>query len=235
MTRKSFAVCISLLVLTACGDVTVTTNAPQQRPETQTRVQPVPVPPAFREVRRTVIPVAKRECQERTSRVNCNFLIVVDTRPNQPPNAFQSLDRSGRPILTFTVSLIEDARNKDEIAFVMGHEAAHHIKGHIARTQQNAVAGAVIAGSLAVLLGGSGEAIDAAQRNGAFVGARTYSKEFELEADALGTIISARAGYNPVRGARFFERIPDPGDRFLGTHPPNAERVQVVRRTAAGL
>ena len=74
-----------------------------------------------------------------------------------------------------------------------------------------------------------------AQRLGAQVGARTYSKEFELEADALGTIIASRAGYDPLLGAEFFNRIPDPGDKFLGTHPPNAERIATVRRTAAGL
>jgi hypothetical protein len=32
------------------------------------------------------------------------------------------------------------------------------------------------------------------------VGARRYSKAFELEADALGTVIAARAGYDPLRG-----------------------------------
>ena len=167
--------------------------------------------------------------------MNCNFNIRVDTRPDQPANAFQTLDRSGRPLIVFTIALIEDAKNKDELAFVLGHEAAHHIQGHIERTQQNAVAGAVIAGSLAVLLGGSGEAVNEAQRNGARIGARSYSKEFELEADALGTVITARAGYDPVRGAEFFNRIADPGDRFLGTHPPNAQRIATVRRTAAGL
>ena len=67
------------------------------------------------------------------------------------------------------------------------------------------------------------------------VGARSYSKNFELEADALGTIITARAGYDPLRGAEFFARIPDPGDKFLGTHPPNASGLDTVRRTAAGL
>jgi len=56
-----------------------------------------------------------------------------------------------------------------------------------------------------------------------------------LEADRLGTVITARAGFNPVRGAEFFNRIPDPGNRFLGTHPPNAARMEIVRRTAAGL
>ena len=57
----------------------------------------------------------------------------------------------------------------------------------------------------------------------------------ELEADALGTIIAHEAGFDPLRGAAFFERIPDPGNQFLGTHPPNAARIETVRRVAASL
>jgi len=183
----------------------------------------------------TVEPVAERECRARTTGVNCNFTIVVDDRPGQPANAFQTVDRQGHPVVAFTLALIADARNEDELAFVMGHEAAHHILGHIARQQQNAVAGAVIFAGLATLSGGDASAVQSAQRLGAQVGARTYSKEFELEADALGTIITARAGYQPLRGAQFFSRIPDPGDQFLGSHPPNAARLDVVRKTVAGL
>ena len=67
------------------------------------------------------------------------------------------------------------------------------------------------------------------------VGARTYSKDFELEADSLGTVIAFRSGYQPLVGAQFFNRIPDPGDKFLGTHPPNSERLNTVRKTMAGL
>lgn len=190
---------------------------------------------SFAQVVRTVEPVAERECRARTRQVNCDFRILVDSRPNQPANAYQTLDKSGQPIIAFTQALIDDARNSDELAFVLGHEAAHHISGHIARQQQNAVAGAVIAGGIAVLLGGGSAAVESAQQTGAQVGARTYSKDFELEADALGTIITANAGYNPLRGAEFFARIPDPGDKFLGTHPPNSQRLDTVRRTAAGL
>ena len=179
---------------------------------------------SFVEVVRTVEPVAERECRARTRGVNCDFRIVVDDRPDQPPNAFQTLDKSGRPIIAFTLALIADARNRDELAFVLGHEAAHHVRGHIERQQQNAVAGAVIAGSLAVLLGGGADAVEAAQRNGAMVGARSYSKDFELEADALGTIITVRAGYDPVRGAEFFTRIPDPGNRLQ--HPRTTRRLE---------
>jgi len=190
---------------------------------------------SFVRVINTVEPVAERECRARTTGVNCNFNIVVDDRPGQPANAFQTLDKQGRPIVAFTLALIAEARNEDELAFVLGHETAHHIAGHIGRQQQNAVAGAVVAGGLAVLLGGDSNAIEAAQRTGAQVGARSYSKNFELEADALGAIITQRAGYDALRGAQFFARIPDPGDKFLGTHPPNASRLDVVRRTVAGL
>lgn len=77
--------------------------------------------------------------------------------------------------------------------------------------------------------------MDAATNVGASVGARSYSKEFELEADALGTVIARKSGYNPVRGAEYFTRIPDPGNRFLGSHPPNAQRIETVRRVNSQL
>lgn len=181
-----------------------------------------------------VEPVAEAECRQRTPRSNCDFKIVVDDRPNLPANAYQTLDSSGRPILAFTIPLIAEVRNQDELAFIMAHEAAHHIRGHLGRQQQNANLGAVLAGGLAGALGRSdASAIEAAQQFGAALGARSYSKDFELEADELGTVIAARAGFNPLRGAEFFFRIPDPGNRFLGTHPANAQRVAVVRRTSA--
>ncbi|WP_322864997.1 M48 family metallopeptidase [Aquicoccus sp. G2-2] len=189
----------------------------------------------FVSVVRTVEPVAERECRARTKGANCDFQIVVDDRAGQPANAYQTVDRSGRPVIAFTLALIREVRNADELAFVMGHETAHHISGHIRRQQENASAGAVIFAGLAVLTGGDASAIQSAQEIGAAVGARSYSKEFELEADALGTVITKHAGYDPVKGAQFFTRIPDPGNRFLGTHPPNAQRIETVRRVAAGL
>jgi predicted Zn-dependent protease len=183
-----------------------------------------------------VEPVAERMCRQRNGwGTDCDLQIVVDTRPGQPPNAFQTLDRSGRPIVGFTVALIEDARNPDEIAFVMGHEAAHHIAGHIPRRQQSAAAGAMVAAVLAQASGADPEAIRQIQAIGAEVGARSYSREFELEADALGAEIAFNAGFDPVRGADFFTRLPDPGDVFLGSHPPNAERKAIVAATVARL
>lgn len=182
-----------------------------------------------------VEPMTEEICRARTRGVNCDFRIVIDDRAGQGPNAFQTLDETGRPILGFTLALIADARNEDEIAFVLGHEAAHHILGHIPQTQQTAMAGAVMAGILAQATGADPAAVDAAQRIGATVGARRYSRAFELEADALGAEIAFYAGYDPVLGAGFFDRLPDPGDQFLGSHPPNSERKAQVRAIVAQL
>jgi predicted Zn-dependent protease len=189
---------------------------------------------SFIEVIETVEPVAEAECRARAPQSNCDFRIVVDDRQGLPPNAYQTVDDDGQPIVAFTIPLIAEVRNRDEMAFILSHEAAHHIEGHLERQQQNANVGAEVFGQLASTIGGSNpEAVQAAQEFGAALGARTYSKDFELEAVALGTVIAAKAGYNPVRGAEFFFRIPDPGHRFLGTHPANADRVAIVQRTAA--
>jgi predicted Zn-dependent protease len=190
----------------------------------------------FVAVVRNVEPVAEAECRARNPDANCDFRIVVDDRPGMPPNAFQTRAPNGQPVIAFTVALIGDVRNADELAFVMSHEAAHHVWGHLDRMDEIAAMGADIFGRLASATGEtSPEAIRNAQELGAAVGARTYSKEFELEADALGTVIAAKAGYDPLLGAQFFFRIPDPGNRFLGTHPPTADRVAVVREVAAGM
>lgn len=189
----------------------------------------------FVEVVAQVEPVAERLCRNSAPDLDCDLRIVVDTRPNQPANAYQTIDARGRPAIVFSLRLIFMAENADELAFVMGHEAAHHIAGHFARTRDNAFAGAVLGGVLAGLAGGDGAAVATARDLGAAKAALQYSKGFELEADALGTRIAYLAGYDPEIGAVFFTRIPDPGGRFLATHPPNRARIAAVRQTMAVL
>ncbi|WOI55648.1 M48 family metallopeptidase [Palleronia sp. LCG004] len=229
-----------LMGLTACGEIVLVQPAPRPAPVETQRVTPTPVPTrpsvpaqAFLQVVDDMLPVAINECRARTRGVRCDYAIVVDDRPGIPPNAFQTLGPDGQPVVGFTLALIRDAANSDELAFVLGHEAAHHIAGHISRGQASAQTGAILAGAVAALGGGDEVAIERAQNIGAFYGGRRYSKEFELEADALGAILTMRAGYDPIRGVAFFENAPDPGNRFLGTHPPNADRIRVVREVVA--
>lgn len=183
----------------------------------------------FEKVIVTMEPVVEQSCRQRVPSANCDFLIVVDNRVGLKPNAYQYINDDGRPVLGFTLSLVRDVRNIDELAFVLGHEAAHHILQHLARQHETAQAGALILGTIAARVGASASAVAEAQKLGASVGARTYSKDFELEADFLGARLTRAAGYDALRGAAYFTRIPDPGNKVLGTHPPNAQRLDTVR------
>jgi predicted Zn-dependent protease len=231
------AVCLGAGLLAGC--TTPAAYAPGPVPVMMAPASPALSAPAamaaFRQVATQIEPIAEAMCRDEGHAANCDFRIVIDDRPNQPPNALQTLDTSGRPVLAFSVALILDARNSDELAFVMGHEAAHHIAGHIPQARQNALQGALIAGILAQAAGAGQAEIKAAQRTGATAAARSYSKEFELEADALGAEIAFHAGFDPLRGADFFDRLPDPGDQFLGTHPTNAARKAAVAQVVARL
>ena len=176
------------------------------------------------------------ECLARTrGRKNCDYQVMVDDRPDPAPNALQTIDEKGRPVVALNLALIAEARNRDELAFVLGHEAAHYILGHLALKASDATRGAMVLGVLAAASGADAQAIAQAQDFGAEVGSRTYSKEYELQADRLGAVIAWNAGYDPQRGAAFFTRIPDPGHSFLGTHPANAERIAAVTQVTQNL
>ena len=134
-------------------------------------------------------------------------------------------------LLAFTPALLRQMRNRDEIAFALSHEAAHHIERHITQTQNSAAAGALIGVVFGRIAGLDASGIDTARNIGGTVGARRYSKGFELEADRLGARIAESAGYDALRGVLYFQDARDPGDQFLGTHPPNADRIRIVRQT----
>ena len=236
------AAVLVLLAVALAGCVTLPPPGPVRAPQPSAalvgpdgRQTPRGAALTFLQVVAAVEPVAEAVCRERSRAQSCDFRIVVDDRPGQPPNAFQTVDRAGRPIIGFTLALIADARNADELAFVLGHEASHHIAGHIPKRREQAQSGALVAAVLAQAQGLSPDQVRAAQSLGAEVAARGYSKEFELEADALGAEIALLAGYDPIRGTGFFDRLPDPGDKFLGTHPPNAQRKAQVAATVRRL
>ena len=192
---------------------------------------------AYRAAAARVEPVAEAMCRDADtgrSRRYCAFDFRLVDDPRLGPNAFQTVGSDGTPIVAMTMQLVAETQNADEIAFILGHEAAHHISDHIAKSQTQAAAGALVLGTLA----GLGNASDATIRDmmniGASLGGRVYSQSYELEADSLGAYIAARAGYDPVRGAVVFTRPAlAGGGGLLSTHPASAQRQSVVAGTAA--
>lgn len=237
------------LALAACG----TTYAV---PEGGPAVLPSPAPAGlpgrartaadFRRVAARVESVAESFCREELPEAParyCDYRVGLQTDPRMPPNAFQTRGEDGRPIVVVGSTLLAEMLSDDEIAFVLSHEMSHHIAGHIPRQQQQQVLGALILGGLVAAAGdpatgapASDAAIRRAMDIGAFVGGRTYSQSYELEADTLGAFIAARAGYDPELGARIFLRpaLANPGGPpLLASHPGSAQRQATVARTAA--
>lgn len=234
MFRLSAGLCAALLALAACEVSTV--SVPDERAAPLPNVTRTGWPQSqadFRAVVRRVEPVAERTCRQMRPNLNCDFAIVVDPRDNLPPNAYQTLDKSGRPVIGFTKSLFAAMKNRDELAMALSHEAAHHIEGHIPQVQSSATAGAILGTLIGSIAGLDPAGVETAQNIGGTIGARRFSKGFELEADSLGARIALRAGYDPVRGVLYFVDAPDPGDGFLASHPPNRDRIRVVQQSVA--
>ncbi|MDD3581804.1 MAG: M48 family metallopeptidase [Desulfobacca sp.] len=132
---------------------------------------------------------------------------------------------------------------KDEagLATVMAHEAAHAILRH---------AGERLSQSLLVQLGGIGlnmalagqnpylgDAILQAYGLGTTVGViLPYSRTQEYEADRVGLILMAKAGYEPAQALDFWQRMLASKEKeaqppqFLSTHPTDASRIQEIKR-----
>ena len=91
-----------------------------------------------------VEPVAEQECRAQLQGGNCDFTIFVETDPRAGVNAFQTVDPPGRPVIVVTTGLLEAIRNADELAFVVGHEAAHHIRQHIPQQADAARRGVLV-------------------------------------------------------------------------------------------
>jgi len=226
-------VLILVATLSVSGCV-ATTPAPAPAPPSQPvseRAQRAAA--SFIEVVDRVEPVAERICVQQAPDLNCDFQVLVESDPRAGVNAFQTVGARGEPLIIFTIGLIAVAQNSDELAFTLGHEAGHHIARHLDQRRVQAASGARVFGELARQQGADARAISEAQQIGSLVASRRFTQAAELEADALGAAIALSAGFDPLRGAAFFERIPDPAGAFLSTHPPNRDRIATVRRTVA--
>lgn len=131
-------------------------------------------------------------------------------------------------------------KNDAGLAAVVGHEVAHVIARHGAERISRQMVAAGLGTALGVVLAqndsmGSAEraAVLGAYGVGATVGViLPFSREQELEADELGTLYMARAGYDPREALAFWRRFAahkESGGKmpeFLSTHPLDSTRIR---------
>ncbi len=132
--------------------------------------------------------------------------------------------------------LLKVCENEAALAAVMGHEIAHVTARHGAQrmTQQQAIS---IGMQVATGLAGPGrEMILGALGVGVQYGIQLpFSRDNEAEADQIGLIYMARAGYDPNEAVRFWTRFSQMKQgaqppELLSTHPADATRIANLKR-----
>jgi metalloendopeptidase OMA1, mitochondrial len=181
--------------------------------------------PQYVEVQR----VAKR-IESVASRDKPNFVWKVSLIRKNEANAFCL---PGGKIVVYT-GILPLTRNDAGLATVLGHEVAHATAEHVAerleRNHLTEVAAAIIAGGTA-FTPGQFVRIEALVGVGASL---PFSRAQESEADHIGLVYMARAGYNPRQAVAFWERMRRASQgheppEFLSDHPSDAHRVARVR------
>lgn len=129
--------------------------------------------------------------------------------------------------------MFQYARTDAQLAAIVGHEIAHNQRNHAAErvnTQMGTQLG-LQAVSAALQVGNVGYANQIASALG--MGAQyglilPYGRNQELEADRIGLIAMARAGYDPREAITLWENMRTAGSRpptFLSTHPSPDDRI----------
>ena len=121
--------------------------------------------------------------------------------------------------------------NDDEVAMIMGHEAAHALREHAREQMGKRAATRIGAGVLSAVLG-LGNTGDALLNMGSQLLTLKFGREDETEADLVGIDLAARAGYDPHAGVTLWQKMakaskgaPPP---FLSTHPSGPSRIRDI-------
>ena len=142
--------------------------------------------------------------------------------------------------------LLLHAQTEAEYASVMAHELAHLSQRHFARgleaqkRMQVPLMAAMLAGVIAAAAGGGdlGMAAIASTQAAAVQSQRSFSRQNEQEADRIGLVNLAKAGFDPRAMPSMFERLMRQYryDRmppeFLLTHPVSESRIADTRNRA---
>jgi hypothetical protein len=139
--------------------------------------------------------------------------------------------------------MFDAAASEGEVVGVMAHELSHvllrHGTANASKAQNPWLQLGQLAGVIggAVVGGGAGSAIAQTTQFGLGTLLLRYSRDFEKQADLLGSQIMARAGYDPRALARMFETIEKEskggGPQWMSSHPNPGNRTAYITKEAA--
>ena len=159
------------------------------------------------------------------------FNLVQDTQVN-------AFCMPGGKIVVYE-GILPVTQDETSLAIVLGHEVAHAVAKHSAEQMSTAIKQQYGAQALSMVLQGAGASANLQTiASGVFgLGAKgfsaKFSREHESEADHLGIIFAAMAGYDPQAAVSFWQRMSAStgggSTSWLSTHPSDATRIKQIQ------
>lgn len=134
--------------------------------------------------------------------------------------------------------LLPYTQNESSLAIVLGHEIAHavakHSAEHITKQQNQGIGTAIIGTVLNTAVGsGTGDIFNSVASTGLSLLNLKYSRSNETEADYMGLMFAAMAGYDPQAAVPFWQRMAANSQSstlpFMSSHPSDASRIQKIQ------
>jgi predicted Zn-dependent protease len=136
--------------------------------------------------------------------------------------------------VAFYTGILPITQTEAGVAVVMGHEIAHAVASHARERMSN---GLLVNTGISAISTAMGKNPTLTQQIflqsvgiGSQLGMLRFSRKHELEADELGLIFMAMAGYDPREAPNFWERMAAAGGaapvEFLSTHPGPDRRIE---------
>ncbi|MFH1861819.1 MAG: M48 family metallopeptidase [bacterium] len=141
--------------------------------------------------------------------------------------------------VAFYTGILPLTQDETGIAVVMGHEVAHALANHGGERMSQGLMTQLGGVALSVALQNKTQQTQQLWMSLYGVGAQVgvllpYSRLHESEADRIGLILMARAGYNPETAVGFWERMSRMGGvappEFLSTHPSDQRRIADIQK-----
>jgi predicted Zn-dependent protease len=137
--------------------------------------------------------------------------------------------------VAFYTAILPICKDEAGVAVVMGHEVAHAIANHGAERMSQGLLAEFGMSTLSAAMGQNPTATQQifmqAVGVGTNVGMLKFSRSHESEADHMGLIFMAMAGYDPASAPKFWERMATLSGgaappEFLSTHPSHDTRIK---------
>lgn len=200
-------------------------------PKTRVSKDPAEVEPVKRVAARIIEAAKNSKYAETAKKFEWDVTVIKD---DSTANAFAL---PGGKMAVYT-GIFPVAKNEAGLAAILGHEVVHALARHGAeRMSQGLVAQTVVLGAT---LGAASKGFNpqiAQLAGGAlaqFGYILPYSRKHESEADYIGLLLAADAGYDPQEGVRVWQRMEQvtkgqQPPQFMSTHPSHGSRIKQMK------